>query len=160
MTRQDFQVYLRTLERMLAAGWITAYRFTERTGLQIQWNNAELKSVRLLKRIVKSFQLNASHAQAARFDQMCENCLRQHSTPGAIDPELARFWRDCLNELNLSRDERDFICLMHGILDFGPEEMSESDVPTQEFTRSNQARACAELPLKRVDSRGRKTAGD
>lgn len=121
MNTQDRGTYVHVLERMLAAGWIVEYRFMESAGIRIEWSKASRKSVQLLRRIVRGFQLNANQRTAVRFDQLCENSLGGHPAPGAVDPELARFWRESLNQLQLSREDGDFVWFIRAMEEFGPE---------------------------------------
>lgn len=120
MHRTEFQIYERILERMVAANWVRKDAFRAGKTPQIEWTEEGRRRARLLKRIIESFQLNTDLAKAVRFDTICENSLLEQPAPGAVDREIARFWRSCLNDLNVATDESDFLCLIHGVQEFGP----------------------------------------
>lgn len=120
MQQSELQLYERVLERMLAAQWIADYRFSG-GGLEIQWAKDGRKCACLLKKIIRGFELNTPE-QAVRFDVLCTNSLQEQPRLGEVSTEIARFWRDCLEKLHLTSDEIDFMCMVQGLTEFGPDD--------------------------------------
>jgi hypothetical protein len=121
MDPKAFEIHPRVLERMLSADWISRYEIKADEKMQIEWTDKGRKSARLLKRIITEFQLSDGPDHAARFDILCANAL-EHGVSGAVDREIAHFWRGCLDELHLTHDEIDLACLIHGIDGFDPDD--------------------------------------
>lgn len=112
---------------MVAAGWLHEYAFRLGDGIDLDWSNEGRSRAVLLRRIVESFRLSSKPLNAVNFDVLCSNATKGN-TNAPIDPDIAKFWCSCMNDLNLACDECDYISLLQALSEFGPTDSNAMEV--------------------------------
>jgi hypothetical protein len=123
MTPVEFTaLYQGTLDRMVAARWIERFAFTPQAGITIRWTDEGRKRASALWAIVHTYDLRGGPHNARQFDMQAAKLNRKKITPESDDNHIAAFyWRLCMKELQLDRDDFDFGGLVHIIDDYAPE---------------------------------------
>jgi len=119
----------RVMERMVAAGWLQNFTYTEGKGFHLGWKAEGAQRAILLRQIHGAFRLYENNgAGIILFYKFAQG----QSLGADSSPALEGFWRrqaakevtefclECCKELSLSEEE-DFLVLIHIILEWAPD---------------------------------------
>lgn len=108
-------------DRMTNAGWIDRYAFEPGKGISVQWTEDGTQHAGLLKHMVALHALRSGPHQARLFDISSEECLAGRPPRMEITNDEAQFWKHCMAQLELHRDDLDFTSMVHVIEDYAPD---------------------------------------
>jgi hypothetical protein len=122
MSPAEFRaLYEGILDRMTKAKWIENYVFKKGNGIKVTWSEEGNRRAGILNFFVQLFDLRGGPHHARIFDMASEELLTKGETKrGEVSELHAFFWKNCMDDLKLHRNDDDFHSLVHVIDDYGP----------------------------------------
>lgn len=108
-------LYTRVLDRMVGAGWLHRYTFTEGSGYRLAWTlDGGTKAIRLAG-IIDAMGLEDGDRNAALFDKFAhgERLPDGFGILGDIPDAVTRDWREAVGEIGVRGDEDGLLILVH-----------------------------------------------
>lgn len=106
------------MNRMVLAGWLKAYRWTEGKGWHLVWSELGARKSRLLKMIIEAHSLLDDDRAAMAYDVVAKGGSFEGLRWSGLDPELQRFWLECLEDFGDRPEGEDellaYVHVIHG----------------------------------------------
>ena len=117
------------MDQMVHAQWLHSYMLTDGKGYHLTWTEPGTQRALLLKRIAESHRLTSDDRAPLAFDAVV------HGTPlpaavafkGEMDKDVAAFWRECIAQLQLPRDQDNLLALVQIVIAWA----LDSDTPVR-----------------------------
>jgi hypothetical protein len=130
MTELEYRaLYEGVLDRMVKAEWAERHVFSESKGVEIVWTDYGSRMAGLLKMISRTYDLAGGPHHPRMFDLIATGA--KPNDPG-LSPTVIGFWNNCMADLQLHRDDDDFMSLVHAVLHWGPDLPEEEPAPGEE----------------------------
>ena len=115
--------YSGIMDHMVTAGWLENYSFTTGKGFHLTWSIPGTERAMLLKHICESFHLKDDDRGPMVFDKLAHGeSLPSYARPFDLDAEVARYWRESVAQLGITRDEDTLLFFVHAVLGWAPDE--------------------------------------
>lgn len=119
-------LYSGVMDRMVAAGWLLSYTFTEGKGFHLNWSEAGGIGSMALKLIAETYSLADDDRSAVCFDKLTRGeRLPPGVRPFKPDAKLAALWREAVDQLGVIRDEDNLLILVHTVLGWAPKDSTQ-----------------------------------
>jgi hypothetical protein len=120
--------YSGIMDRMVSAGWVESYTFTVGKGFYLNWSWVGTQRSIMMKRLIEAYRLQSDDRAAMVFDILCRGeSLPSFGRHVEIDDTVKAFWRECVDQLRISRDEDTLLWFTHIITGLAP----DGDTPVQ-----------------------------
>ncbi len=120
---QMHELHEDVFNRMLKAGWLQSFNFTEGVGWDLAWTAKGTGRSARVKDIAISYGLADDDGAPAAFDVLCHGeALPDDVRPVEIEDAAAADWRDAVQELDLRGNEHGLRGMVHASVSWAPEE--------------------------------------
>lgn len=118
-------LFERVLNRMLRAGWVHHFTFTEGKGWHINWIGDGIERACLLKQISISLRLNMDDRAPLFFDILAHGERLPETAPVdhnyRVDPTIAQYWSQSIDQLGLHGDEDGLLVMVQIVIGWAPD---------------------------------------
>jgi hypothetical protein len=115
-------LFTRIMDRMVAIGWLHSYTFTDGKGYHLNWTEVGTERAMCLKKIALTFDLKNDDRAPVAFDIIAQgDSLRGFVRPFELDPDIAAYWCQSVNQLGYRGSDDDLLGLVHIVTGWAPD---------------------------------------
>jgi hypothetical protein len=114
------------MDRMVIAGWLHSYTYTDGKGFHLTWEvPAGTERAILLKKIIESFRVQSDDRAPMVFDKIARGeSLPSYGRAFNLDAEVAGYWIESVDQLGIARDEDTLLWFTHIITGWAPDDQT------------------------------------